>query len=136
MIHKIGNVKGLNTVPNIDKDARKIILEFANILTHEYGENRDIDKDYGGFVLYAEPGTSIGEVKAKFDYTRHTMEFIERSFTEPYIYTILYLTSCEYGVVIVMYEDDAPDEFRKAFKECNHEEASNNHRNIGTHCYC
>ncbi len=119
MIHKIGSVKDLNSIPNIDKEARKIIFEFANVLTQEYGEDRDIDKDYGGYVLYAEPGTSIDEVKAKFDYTKHPLEFIERSFTTPYIYTILYLTSCEYGVVVVMHEEDAPDEFKKLCKECD-----------------
>lgn len=119
MIHKIGNVKDLNSIPDIDQNARKIILEFANVLTQEYGEDRDIDKDYGGYVLYAEPGTSIDEINAVFSCEDYPIEFCERSFTTPYIYTILYLTSCEYGVVIVMYEEDAPDEFKKLCKECD-----------------
>ena len=119
MIHKIGNVKDISSIPNLSPEARKTLFEFANVLTQEYGEDRDIDKDYGGFILYAEEGTNIEEIKSQFNYTEHTMEFIERSFTEPYIYTILFLTSCEYGVVIVMYASDAPEEFNKSFKECD-----------------
>ena len=53
MVYKLGNLKDLESLPPMDKITYGVLWEFTSVLTNEYGENRDIDNDDGGFVLYA-----------------------------------------------------------------------------------
>ncbi len=116
MIHKIGNVKDLSSIPNLSPEARKTLFEFANVLTQEYGEDRDINKDYGGFVLYCTSGTKVDEIKAMFDFEKYVIEFIEHTYeANPQICTIVYITSCERGAVLVMSIEDLPKEITNTF---------------------
>ena len=84
-----------------------------SILSDEYGENRNIDTDLGGYVLYAVPGTPIEEIKAFFDYTKNAVEYAETSGS---VCALVYILSSDYGVVIVMSTADATEEMRKELK--------------------
>ena len=107
MIYKIGNVKDVDKIPNLEENIRSILLEKANILTTEYGEDRNVDHDYGGYILYATKGTAFEEIKAVFDYKEYTPEFTETF--EPDISATTYITSTEFGVVLIIHIDDATD---------------------------
>ena len=118
MIYKIGNVKDVDKIPNLTENVRSILLEKANILTTEYGEDRDVDNDYGGYILFATKGTALEEIKAVFDYKEYTPEFTETY--EPDISATTYITSTEFGVVLIIHFDDAPDVIRNSIsKEVN-----------------
>ncbi len=107
MIYKIGNVKGMNDIPALSDNSKSAISKFTNILSAEYGENRDIDHDYGGYVLYATPGTTIDDIKKHFNYEEFILEYAELFGND--ICAAIYLTSTEYAVVLIMSVDDAPD---------------------------
>lgn len=115
MIYKIGNVKDVDTVPYLTEEVKKILFEKANILTTEYGEDRDIDRDYGGYILYITKGTSVDAIKMIFDFSEYPLEFADTY--EPDICVILYLPSTEYAVVLVMSIEDVPDDIRKYIKK-------------------
>ena len=66
MVYKIGNVADLDMIPLIDDTALELLLHYARVLTIEYGENRNIDEDDGGFLIYAPSGTPTEEIKACF----------------------------------------------------------------------
>lgn len=112
MIHKIKNFKDLEGLQGVNGEIRQTIKEFVNVFEPVYGE-----EGKGGYVLFAERGTAINDVKAIFNYDIDTIEFIEKSVNEPYTYTICFLVGTEFGIVLIMHVEDAPEEFKKAYKE-------------------
>ena len=114
MVYKIGNVADLDILPLIDDTALELLLHYARVLTIEYRENRNIDEDDGGYLLYAAPDTNAEEIKAYFDYTKHTPEYVDKYGS---ICVAMYIIHNEYAVVIVMSIADAPEEITKEFVE-------------------
>ena len=110
MIYKVGNVKDVEGIPYLTDEVKNILLEKVNILTEAYGEYRDVDHDYGGYVLYVTKGTDVKTIKEMFDYTEYPIEYADAY--EPDICVVLYIPSTEYAVVLVMSLDDVPDEIR------------------------
>ena len=110
MIYKIGNVSDLEKLPIADGKAKEILYHFAKVLTTEYGEDRNVDTDDGGYILYALTGTTAEEVNAYFDYTHNVLEYGE--VFESVCYAV-YIISSDYGVVLVMSTKDIPKEILK-----------------------
>ena len=110
MIHKLGKLKDLSSLPPMSTECRSIVLEKVKLLSVEYGEDRDINHDDGGYVLYCPYGTSHDELKECFDYTKAIPEYVE---VIDGICHALYLTTNEYSVSIMMYEEDLPYEIKK-----------------------
>ena len=102
MVYNLGNTSALASLPSTDPVTLQNLYELTSVLTNEYGDDRNIDTDDGGFVLYAPPGTPAKEVKASFDYT---------------ICCAFYLLNNEFAVTIVMSITDAPIEITDAFEE-------------------
>ena len=100
MIYKIGNAKDVDAISNITETEKQVVCKYANILTEEYGEDRDIDNGHGGYVLFCEKGTTIDEIKEKFSYDKFLLEYAE--LFEDDVCATIYLTSTEYAVVLVM----------------------------------
>ena len=118
MVYKLGNVTDLESLPPMDEVTYGTLFEFTSVLTNEYGADRNIDQDDGGFVLYATPGTDAEEVKAMFDYSAHTIEYVNRTLqAEPPICSALYILNNDFTVVIVMSISDSPKEITDNFEE-------------------
>ena len=116
MIYKLANVSDLAMLPPIDKPTMDVLYQYTNILETEYGSNRDVDNGYGGYVLYCTSGTKVDEIKAMFDFEKYVIEFVEHTYeANPQICTIVYITSCERGVVLVMSIGDLPKEITNTF---------------------
>ena len=111
MVYKIGNPKDIVNIPNINESETKVISKFANIFSEMYGSDRDIDNDYGGYILFAPKGTNHKEIKAVFNYEENLLEYAELHKGD--ICVAVYITSTEYGVVLIMSMDDAPDVIRE-----------------------
>ena len=115
MIHKLSKPSDVDKLLGLDAPVRKALLRYTKILSDEYGENRDVDKDYGGYVLYVPVGTPITELKEIFDFTAYHPEFIERiKHSNPSMCVAIYIVSCEYGIAIIMSETDIPDELKES----------------------
>ena len=114
MIHKLGNVSDLERLPYADPVTMRNLYELTSVLTNEYGEDRNIDTDDGGYVIYAPPGSAAEEIKACFDYTKHTVEYVNRDHG---ICCAFYILNNEFTVTIVMSIADAPTEITDAFEE-------------------
>jgi hypothetical protein len=106
-VYKIGNITDLDGIPIANTNALAAISRSASILSEEYGINRNTDTDDGGYILYAMPNATCEDIKAYFDYTRHTVEYVDKLGD---ICSALYLLSNDYGIVIVMLIADAPPE--------------------------
>ena len=57
MVYKIGTLSKLDKLPSMDAKVQERITETLEILDENYGRDRNIDTNNGGYVLYAEPGT-------------------------------------------------------------------------------
>ena len=114
MVYKLGNDKDMDALPPLDGKTEEIIYVYTSTLTYQYGEERNVDEDDGGVVFYAPPGTDREELKACFDYTKHTPEYADRYGS---ICVAMYIIHNEYAVVIIMSIADAPEEITKEFVE-------------------
>ena len=110
MVYKIGNVSDLESISITDANAYALLSQYARLLSYEYGEDRNVDTDDGGYVLYATPDTSCEEIKDYFDYTKHVVESADRFGS---LVVAMYILHNEYVVLIVMSEDNAPEEIIK-----------------------
>ena len=107
MVFKIGNLSDLDSLPLMDDTTMKVLYHHAKTLSTEYGENRNIDNSDGGYVLYAVPGTNKADLKAFFDVSMHTPEYVN---TYGSLCEAVYLLTNDFAVVIVMSITDAPTE--------------------------
>ena len=118
MVHKLAHVRDLESFAIPDPVTKKNLLEFLQTLDSEYGDSRNVEEDDGGYVLYCDPGTRPEELKALFDYSERTVEYVNRDLNaSPPICNAMYLLNNEYAVVIVMSISDAPEEITEAFEE-------------------
>ena len=118
MIYKLGNIVDMKILPPIGKETWKIIYDYVSILTREYGADRNVDLDDGGYVIYASPGTRPEEIKSCFDFTKVPAEYVQwNNLENPPQCVALYLLNNEYAVVIIVSEEDVPEEIKKDFLE-------------------
>lgn len=110
MIYKIGSTDDMQKIVFDSTDAKELVYHYASILTYEYGANRNVDSDDGGYILYATSGTTIKEMKTFFDYTGYEVELATQ---KGGVCSALYILSSDYAVVIVMSVNDAPPEILK-----------------------
>ena len=107
MVYKIGCLSDLETLSLINDVALELLSHHASVLSYEYGENRNIDTDDGGYILYAVPGTSEEELKAFFDFSKHIPEHVDQYDT---LCESVYLLNNDFAVVIIISIADAPTE--------------------------
>ena len=111
MVHKLANVSDLDKLPTLDRKTKAVLYELTSVLTNEYGAERDVDYDDGGYVLYVTPGTSQEEIKRYFDYSAHQLEYANREWTvDTAICSAMYILNNERVIVLVLPVEDAPAE--------------------------
>ena len=110
MVYRIGNLKDTVSLPNMAQAVRSLINTQANLLCEHYGDNRDIDNDDGGVILYCPVGTTADELKEHFDYSKHLPEYVE---VIDSVCHALYLTNNEYSVSVIISIGDLPDELKE-----------------------
>ena len=110
MVYKIGNIADLSKVYSADEDAMSILSYYATALSTNYGEDRNLNEDDGGYLLYCPKGTTNTEIKACFDYSKYSLELLE-------VITSLcaahYVLNNDYVVTIILSADDIPEEMIK-----------------------
>ncbi|EGT4136365.1 hypothetical protein EQZ09_00700 [Clostridium perfringens] len=103
---KIIKKEKLISLNNYPRELRNLIELTIAILNENYGENRDIDKDLGGYVLVVE---NIGEVE---DLKNRMLKDVLPEYTDKIIcsegvnYTSsLFLLSSDFSVVVIADEE-------------------------------
>ena len=114
MVYKLGRISDLATLPSINPIAYDMIFEYVKVLSYEYGDNRNIDHNDGGYVLFATESSDLEELKSYFDYLKSIPEYVNRS--GEYC-SAVYLLNNEFAVTIVMSINDAPKEISDFFEE-------------------
>lgn len=105
-MNKIYLKKELVELSNYPVEVIKSISETIEILNENYGENRDVDKDLGGYVLVVESVEDVKEFKngmLKDVLPEYTDEII---CSEGVNYTSsLFLLSSDFSVVVIADEE-------------------------------
>ena len=110
MVYKLGKVEDMNKLPIIESTIHEYIKYLLLVLDSEYGIDRDIDSNDGGYVVFVTGNTSDDEITEVFDYTKHTVEYVEVG--EAYS-TAVYLLNNEYTVMLIMPTNELPDELKE-----------------------
>lgn len=102
MVYKLGHTKDIDSIP-FKAGGRLLdnLFEFLNVLDNEYGTDRDIDRDDGGYVLFCTLDTSEAEVRELFNYPNHTPEWVEQIDHQPTYCAALFILKEDYAVVLV-----------------------------------
>ncbi|WP_283715649.1 hypothetical protein ACSXBY_00130 [Clostridium perfringens] len=105
-MNKIYLKKQLGELSNYPVEVIKSISEIIDILNENYGENRDVDKDLGGYVLIVENIEDVKELK------NGMLKDILPEYTDKIIcsegvnYTSsLFLLSSDFSVVVIADEE-------------------------------
>ena len=106
MIKKVYLKKQLEELSDYPVEVIKSISEIIEILNENYGENRNVDKDLGGYVLVVENIEDIKEIKngmLKGILPEYTDEII---CSEGVNYTSsLFLLSSDFSVLVIADEE-------------------------------
>jgi len=102
---KIGHVREVEALKGLSSEVVDVIREAVTILDTEYGESRDVDRGYGGYVLIIEDEAELVKLKDIYiDVETVIPEYVdviecedERVFTSS-----LVLVGSEFGVIIIM----------------------------------
>ena len=102
----------------MDRKIWDILFQYTSVLSDQYGAERNVDTDDGGYVLYVAPGTPSEDIKAYFDYSAVVIEYVDKfPWTDPPTCGGIYICHNEFAVVIVVSIEDAPREIVEAFEE-------------------
>ena len=110
MVFKLGNVENMKMLPQLEPSLRDYIKYLLLVLDNEYGIDRDIDKNDGGYVVLVTENTAKEEVIEVFDYKNHSVEYVEIGETYS---TAVYLLNNEYTVMLIMPTNELPDELKE-----------------------
>ena len=109
MVYKLGTIDDMKILPHLEPSLRDYIKYLLLVLGTEYSTDRDIDKNDGGYVVLVTENTGKDEIIEVFDYTKHTVEYVEVG--EAYS-TSVYLLNNEYTVMLIMPTEELPEELR------------------------
>jgi len=115
MIFKIGTEKELEAVKH--KLSQKLVIEIGRavaILGHEYGADRDVDDDDGGFIVVVETVEDIEKICSTYvDMNRIQPEEVNILYSEKQYLSALYLKNNEFGISVVIPMGIAPHSLRR-----------------------
>lgn len=114
MVYKLAHIKDLQKLPITKHSVVPIIKEILTILDEEYGDERNVDEDDGGYILYLSCGTNSKDLINYFDYEKHLCEEIE--IKNGYA-VVTYLLNNEYSVTLVMHKEDLPEILRRELED-------------------
>ena len=107
MVYKIGNISDLESIPISNKETFDLLYHHASVLTYDYGQERNVDTDDGGFILYCPPNTKAEDIKAFFDFTKHTVESVDR-YGE--LVVAMWILNNEFIITMIMSANSVPIE--------------------------
>lgn len=106
---KLGKVKELQSVVGLPIEVEDAVKELLEILDNEYGEERDVDKDLGGFVAVIESEQDFQILKQEhyLDVKEQEPEWIINTVTnkKEIWKQALFVMSSDYSIVVVGVED-------------------------------
>ncbi|MTI66297.1 MAG: hypothetical protein FH753_06820 [Firmicutes bacterium] len=102
---KIGHVKDTLNLNNIPKEVKEVVVDITMMLDGEYGENRNIESDDGGYIIIIENKedfNEIGKLDIEInDLILESVDLIKVREGEDYI-NVLSLFTNEFGLTLLV----------------------------------
>ena len=112
MVYKLGSTYDMSILPKVNEYIYCKLNTLCSVFDIFYDKHRDIDNDDGGFVVYADRGTSAEDIKNCFDYSKHIPECISYEDNSD-LCTVSYILNNEFTVILVLSKEDVPVEILK-----------------------
>lgn len=112
---KLAHVQEVEQV-SLSEEVKRMIRQTLEILDTAYGEQRDVDKDLGGFVAILETEEDLVSLLAHhLNIQEATPEYAEEILTEEgqVLVIALFLLSSDYSITVIMPRALAPLELLK-----------------------
>ena len=102
MVNILRNVKETYRYKNWDEQVMVQVRAVLAVLDEEYGTNRNIQKDLGGYVLLCDNDTTIEELDEVVNLSYDLYEWADEieTYNDTYVMA-LYLLSSDYSIVTV-----------------------------------
>lgn len=100
----VGRVKEMDKIKYLPRNLVEKINELVQVLDNEYGSERDVDKDLGGYVAVLEQVVDIEQLKeSNLDIEAEIPEWVDEVVDEDnVVWTIaLFILSNDYSIVVV-----------------------------------
>lgn len=115
---KLLNVSDLLNISHLPEEVQTYTLEELTILDDEYGKDRDLITDLGGYIAIIEHPNEIEELEKlhNCDLTKNPYpEYVDFIITENrFLYTAsLFLLSSDYGIIMILPYEMTPKEILK-----------------------
>ncbi len=112
MLYRIGTLFDYACLSSLlPKAVRSCVEANVAILDREYGENRHVDRDDGGYCLFAETDYDVSLMYAAVDFECHPCEWVD--LLEDGFCSAMFLISNEFAIVCVMPVSIAPAMIRE-----------------------
>lgn len=102
MVYKLGHEAEISSLPfRVSGKLYDNLFEFLIVLDNEYGTDRDVEHEDGGYVLFCTPGTTDSEIQRYFQFLGLVPEWVIDIPHQPEYCASLYFLREEYAVVLV-----------------------------------
>ena len=111
MIYQLNHADEIETLPfAVTGKLLDDLFEFLVVLDNEYGADRDVGHDDGGYVLFCPSGTREEEIKTCLECYGVGPEWVIQIGNESQYLAALYMPRDEYSIVLIVAASDAPVE--------------------------
>lgn len=102
MVYKLGHEAEISSLPfPVSGELYDNLLEFLLVLDNEYGSDRNVEQDDGGYVLFCTPGTTDNEIQRYFDFNGFISDWVTSILHDPDYCAALYFLREDYVVVLI-----------------------------------
>ncbi len=106
MVYKLAHETKLGSLPfRVSRKLYDNLLEFLLVLDNEYGADRDVEQDDGGYVLFCTPGTTGSEIQRYFDFDGLATDWVTSISHDPDYCASAYFLRDDYAVVLIRAEN-------------------------------
>ena len=100
MVYKLGHEAEIGSLPFlITGKLYDNLFEFLIVLDNEYGTDRDVERDDGGYVLFCTPGTTDSEIQRYFAFSGLVPDCVNSISHDPEYCASVYFLRDDYAVV-------------------------------------
>lgn len=102
---KIAHLREINSITVLPREVITVIEEASAILDTEYGEDRDVDHGYGGYVLVVESKAELIKLQVhRIDLETTVFEYVDKiPCDDGQVYvSALVLLGSDNGIVLIM----------------------------------
>lgn len=82
------------------------LLEFLLVLDNEYGADRNVEQDDGGYVLFCTPGTTDNEIQRYFHFNGLISDWVTSISHDPDYCASAYFLRDDYVVILIRAENE------------------------------